>query len=401
MSAGAEDKAPRPALDLWFERVLGDKGPSHFGTGWISGASSVFLGALCVGAVCVLWFPDELSTARFRAAYPLPLLRALIEASIVAGFAAGLLSLALRPRKVLGLTGLGLATAAALLGGGSVPGRSVDDSGLTLGLDWFLLNLFLLALLFVPLERAFARRPQQTTFRNGWTTDVIHFLVSHALVQALSFLILWPATSLTRLWQPEGLQAWVGSQPAWIQFLEILVISDLSQYAVHRAFHRVPLLWRFHAIHHSSVALDWLAGSRLHLVDVVATRGLVLLPLVLLGFAQAPIGAYLVFVSFHAVFIHANLRFSLGPLELLLVTPRFHHWHHAAAEAALDRNFAVHLPWLDRLFGSAYEPPGDRWPEQYGIAGHPVPPGYLGQCLYPLSSRGRGTDEYGSRFGLK
>ncbi len=386
MSGGAEDKAPRPALDLWFERVFGDTGPSHFGTGWISGTSSVFLGALCLSAVAVLWFPDELSTARFRAAYPLPLLRALVEAAIVAAFAAGLLSLALRPRKVLGLTGLGLATAAALLGGGSVSGRSVDDAGLTLGLDWFLLNLFLLALLFVPLERAFPRWPEQTTFRNGWTTDGLHFLASHALVQALSFLILLPATSLTRLWQPEGLQAWVHAQPGWIQFLEILLVSDLAQYAVHRAFHRVPLLWRFHSIHHSSVALDWLAGSRLHLVDVIATRSLVLLALVLIGFAQRPLEAYLVFVSFHAVFIHSNLRWRLGPLEPLLVTPRFHHWHHAAEAAARDRNFAVHLPWLDRLFGSAYEPAGDRWPAQYGIAGHPVPPGYWGQLLYPLAS---------------
>lgn len=384
MSEEPPTGAPRPGLDLWFERVFGDDAPAHLGTGWISGVGSVFLGALCLGAVAVLWFPDELSTARFRAAYPLPLLRGLIEAAIGLAFAAGLLSLLLRRRKVLGLTGTLLAIAAALLGGGSVSGRRVDDAGLTLGLDWFLLNLFLLALLFVPLERAFPRWPGQTTFRNGWTTDGLHFLASHALVQVLSFLILWPATRLAQAWQPGGLQALVRAQPAWLQFLAIVLVADLAQYAVHSAFHRIPLLWRFHAIHHSSVALDWLAGSRLHVADVVATRSLVLLPLVALGFAEGPLAAYLVFVSMHAVFIHANLRFRFGALESLLVTPRFHHWHHAAEDAARDRNFAVHLPWLDRLFGSAYEPSGDRWPSEYGIAGHPVPPGYVGQLLYPL-----------------
>jgi len=383
----SRDDAPRPALDRWFERAFGDDAPAHFGTGWASGVLSAFLGALGLLAVAVLWFPDELSTARFRAAYPLPLLRGLIEAAIGAAFLLGVLSLWLRRRKVLGATGVGLALVAALLGGGRVSGRAVDDAGLTLGVDWFLLNLFLLALVFVPLERAFARSPGQTTFRNGWTTDGLHFLVSHALVQALSFLILLPATRLTRLWQPEGLQALVRSWPFVVQLLAIVVVADLAQYAVHRAFHRVPLLWRFHAIHHSSVALDWLAGSRLHLVDVVVTRGLVLLPLVMLGFEERPLGAYLVFVSFHAVFIHANLRFRFRKLESLLVTPRFHHWHHADAPEARDRNFAVHLPWLDRLFGSAHEPPGDRWPESYGIAGHPVPPGYAGQLLYPLRSR--------------
>jgi lathosterol oxidase len=380
----SSDDPPRPALDRWFERVFGDDAPAHFGTGWASGVLSVFLGALGLLAVAVLWFPDELSTARFRPAYPLPLLRGLIEAGIAAAFVLGLVSLWLRRRKVLGATGVALALVGALLGGGRVTGRTVDDAGLTLGLDWFLLNLFLLALVFVPLERAFPRRPEQTSFRNGWTTDGLHFLVSHALVQALSFLILLPATRLTRLWQPEGLQARVGSWPFVFQLLAIVLVADLAQYAVHRAFHRVPLLWRFHAIHHSSVALDWLAGSRLHLADVVATRGLVLLPLVLLGFDQRPLEAYLVFVSFHAVFIHANLRLRLGTLERFLVTPRFHHWHHAAAPEARDRNFAVHLPWLDRLFGSAHEPPAGAWPESYGIPGHPVPPGYAAQLLYPL-----------------
>jgi lathosterol oxidase len=149
----------------------------------------------------------------------------------------------------------------------------------------------------------------------------------------------------------------------------------------------VPWLWRFHAVHHSSRALDWLAGSRLHLVDAVLTRALVLLPLSVLGFAEGALGAYLVFVSFHAVFIHANVRFRLSAIEPYLVTPRFHHWHHAAEAEARDRNFAVHLPWLDRLFGTVHFP-GDAWPSSYGLTGEAVPGGYLGQLAYPFARRG-------------
>ena len=107
--------------------------------------------------------------------------------------------------------------------------------------------------------------------------------------------------------------------PLVVQFLAAILVADLAQYAVHRAFHQVPLLWRFHAVHHSSRDMDWLAGSRLHVVDAVATRGLVLVPLQLAGFAEPALYAYLVFVSFHAVFIHANVRFSFGALERLLV----------------------------------------------------------------------------------
>jgi len=380
----------RPALDRWLARVFDDAEPTRLGSGWLSGTLSVFLGALALGAVLVLWFPEWLTTPRFRALYPLPLVRALVQGVIAAGFVAGCISMLLRRRKVLGLTGALLSLVAALLGGGGVALPESLDSRPTLGLDWFLLNLFLLALLFVPLERLFPRLPEQSSFRLGWTTDTVHFFVSHGLVQVLSFLILLPAVTVGRFVEPVGLQAAVRALPLPVQLLAAILVADLAQYAVHRAFHRVPLLWRFHAVHHSSRDLDWLAGSRLHVLDAVVTRALVLVPLQLLGFAEPVLYAYLVFVSFHAVFIHANVRFRLGVLEPWLVTPRFHHWHHAAAAEARDRNFAVHLPWLDRLFGTAYLPRG-LWPDRYGIAGDPVPEGYLDQLVYPLRGATEGV----------
>jgi hypothetical protein len=60
-------------------------------------------------------------------------------------------------------------------------------------------------------------------------------------------------------------------------------------------------------------------------------------------------------------------------------------WHHGAAREAIDRNFAVHLPIIDRLFGTCYAP-NRRWPEAYGIAGDPIPEGYVEQTLWPLRS---------------
>jgi len=88
-----------------------------------------------------------------------------------------------------------------------------------------------------------------------------------------------------------------------------------------------------------------------------------------------------VFVSFHAVFIHANVRFRFGLLEQVLATPRAHHWHHAVAP--VDVNFAVHLPVLDRAFGTQHLP-RDAWPEAYGIGGDRVPEGWWPQLLWPL-----------------
>ena len=145
---------------------------------------------------------------------------------------------------------------------------------------------------------------------------------------------------------------------------------------MHRAFHRVPVLWRFHRIHHSADVMDWLAGSRLHLVDVAVTRGLTYVPIYLLGFAEPPLFAYVAFVSVQATFIHANVRFRFGPLRWVLATPQFHHWHHGAEPEAVDKNFAVHLPVLDRLFGTCYLPK-DQWPASYGLADGATVPSWL------------------------
>jgi len=378
----------RPPLERWFERAFGDQQETGFGSGWWSGTASVFLGALALLGVLAFWFPGAFTTQEFRARYPIPLLRALLEGVIATGFVLGALSTLLRRRKVLGLTGMALALGALLAGGGEVPIQSDFDRSLTLGLDWFALNLLLLALVFVPLERAFALRPEQGAFRFGWTTDGAHFLVSHLAVQALSFMTLLPATALAGLlWndgQPSALQGAIRGQPLGLQLLEIVLVADLSQYWIHRAFHAVPALWRFHAVHHSSRRMDWLAGSRLHLVDVLATRSLVLVPVFLLGFAQPALYAYLVFVSFHAVFIHANVRFRFGAFDQLITTPRAHHWHHAVTPR--DKNFAVHLPLLDRLFGTQHLPADQSFPPAYGIEGHPVPEGWGRQLLHPFRS---------------
>ncbi len=373
----------RSRLDAWFARHFGDAEPTHFGTGWFSGTASVFLGGLGLGAVACLHYPELLTQVDLRSRYPLPVIRALIQMVIGAAFLFGLLAALLRTRKTLAATGLFLALSASLLGGADVPIDGAMSGRVYLGLDWFLLNLLLLAVIFIPLERLYPRHADQEVFRPGWTTDTLHFLVSHLLVQATTLLTVLPATVLVEAAGSVRLHQAVQSQPLALQFLQVVLVADLGEYTIHRLFHSVPALWRFHQIHHSSVALDWIAGSRLHLVDVVITRGFTLLPIVLIGFSRPAVYAYLVFVSFHAVFIHANVRFRGGWLERVLVLPRFHHWHHSAEREAIDKNFAVHLPWIDRLFGT-YHMPADRWPKEYGIQGDPVPDGYLAQLAEPF-----------------
>ncbi len=359
--------------------------PTSFGSGWISGVMSVVCGGIGLGAVLCLLFPSLLTVADARALYPLPYIRALIHLFLVAGFVLGVLSLCLRPSKILGAVGVTLTLIAALLGGSQVP---IDDeltNGPYLGLDWFLLNLVFFSIVFVPLERLFAQRPEQPILRKGWRTDLAYFFVSSLLVQVTTVLTLKPAMVLFDGASSPALRATVANLPFAVQVVAILLLSDFVQYWVHRTFHTVPLLWRFHKIHHSAEAMDWLAGSRLHLVDAVVTRALAFVPLHVLGFSNGPVFVYVAVVSLQATFIHANVRFDFGLLSWVIATPRFHHWHHGAEREAIDKNFAVHLPVIDVLFGTAHLPKG-RWPRSYGLAHDSLPEGYVPQLVEPFRS---------------
>jgi sterol desaturase/sphingolipid hydroxylase (fatty acid hydroxylase superfamily) len=371
------------SLDFLFKRTFGDEESTALGSGWASGVLSVLAGAVALGGVLCFQFPEWLTTPAFRSHYSIPLLRRTVQLLLVVSFVSGALSLALRRRKVLGATGIGLCLAASLLGGSSIPLPGRIDAQVGLGLDWFLLNLLLLAAVFVPLERAWPLRPDQSAFRRGWTTDGVHFLVSHIGVQLFSIGALAPAIWLGRRLSHEAWSERVQSAPWAVQFVLIVIVADLAQYWAHRALHRFPPLWRLHAVHHSSRAMDWLAGSRMHPIEALLVRGCVLFSLSCVGFSASAVGAYLVFVSFHAVWIHTNIKGNFAWLEPFLVTPRIHHFHHALEQEAIDKNFAIHLPALDRLFGTRYLPEG-QWPTVYGLGTDWMPEGYWAQLTAPF-----------------
>jgi lathosterol oxidase len=256
-----------------------------------------------------------------------------------------------------------------------------------IGLDWLIVDLLLLSVVFIPLERAAPLDPDRPAIRRGWSADLWHFFVSHLCVQLTLLATTAPALALFRWSQGSALQETVTTLPTLAQLGLLVVVVDLSQYWAHRLFHHVPRLWRIHEVHHSSTQLDWLAASRLHFVDVIVTRALGYIPVFILGFSLEAIQLYTVFAAFHTIFIHANLRWRFRWLEPVLVTPRYHHWHHGAEQEAIDVNFAVHLPVLDRLFGTQHFPRDGSWPKRYGVMGSDVPDQYALQWMHPFRAR--------------
>jgi sterol desaturase/sphingolipid hydroxylase (fatty acid hydroxylase superfamily) len=165
----------------------------------------------------------------------------------------------------------------------------------------------------------------------------------------------------------------------------------LGFYLVHRAFHKVPWLWRFHAVHHSIEEMDWLAAHRVHPIDQILTKGASLIPIFALGFASEPMFLFAVMYRWQALLIHSNVRIGFGPLRWIFASPQFHHWHHANHREAFDTNFAGQLSLLDLLFGTMHLP-GRETPRLYGTD-DPVPGDYVGQLAYPFGwSRGRSHD---------
>jgi sterol desaturase/sphingolipid hydroxylase (fatty acid hydroxylase superfamily) len=360
--------------------------PTRFGTGFISGLLSAILGIAGFGAVLCFRFPEYLTHASLRPFYSLEYLRAIIHVTLVASFLLGSVSAFLRANKTLAVTGIGCTLAASLLGGSQAPIGREATGGSWFGLDFFVLNLLLYSAVFVPLERLFALRASQPVFRRQWVVDLTYFFINSLLIEVLTILTLKPALILFDWARIPSVSATIGSLPLLVQVPALLLTADFTQYWVHRTFHAVPFLWPFHAIHHSAEAMDWLAGSRLHLVDVIVTRGLTYVPIFVLGFSAPALMIYVFLVAVQATFIHANVKWAFRPIRRLVATPAFHHWHHSAERDAVDKNFAVHTPIWDILFGTYYLP--DRWPAAYGLSGRrDVPAHWLSQLAYPFRRR--------------
>lgn len=353
----------------------------RFGTGWFAGFFALLLAALGLCFVVALRWPGLFSTPELAAMEQSVGFRAVIHVLLLASYALALLSLLLRPRKALGFAALGVGLAASLVGADLRP--SGANPGIFFGVDFFAVNLVATGLMFAPLERLFPRRREQRLFRAEWREDLFYFLVSSMMVQLLTFAALAPSQAVVASTGGfTGLRAAIGAQPFALQLVEAMFVTDLAQYWFHRAFHRIPFLWGFHAVHHSAPAMDWLAGARMHFVEIALLRGVTSLPLLTLGFAPAVMQTYVGLVYVYSSLVHANLKGDFNLLGQFLVTPRFHHWHHGLEEEAADVNFAIHFPWLDRLFGTYHFPPS-RWPQAYGVP-EKVPAGYMAQFAYPF-----------------
>lgn len=265
------------------------------------------------------------------------------------------------------------------------------------------LGLVVLGAVFIPLERRWPVR-RQPVLREGFGADVVHFIVDQVLAGAVVTVL---AIQVVPILEPllPNLDHYVHGP---LRLALAAVVGEVLGYWGHRAMHRVPSLWRLHAIHHSSSTMDWLAPNRRHVFDTALGQAASIIPLLAIGLSPPMVTGWFVLRRAQGLFVHANLRWEFPLLRWFVATPHFHHWHHSADPRFYDTNFAGQCPALDWLFGTLHMP-AKEWPESYGLPapGRAIPNGYLARLAWPFqfgvdtveSAQGRGRRRARVRVG--
>jgi sterol desaturase/sphingolipid hydroxylase (fatty acid hydroxylase superfamily) len=238
----------------------------------------------------------------------------------------------------------------------------------------------------VPMELVFPRREGGVS----WTSRA----------RAVLFWLAWvPVTIFTMmlirpLWLQIGVRPLIASlEPAMlprplaitIGALAAAFVGDFFYYWCHRAQHRIGLLWRFHAVHHSVRELSGVAAYH-HVSEELIKILLYSLPLSF--FIDDPLGAPVLgaILGVQGHYLHSATRLNLGPLGRLIQDNRFHRIHHSIEPAHWDKNFGVVTTLWDWLFGTAHFPAKAEWPAT-GVEGAPEPAGVADFYLLPFRLR--------------
>lgn len=199
------------------------------------------------------------------------------------------------------------------------------------------------------------------TLRDGrrrWSAHLMLAVMNTAVVRfAVPFGVYGAAVAAgDRGW---GL-ATLTNAPRPLEFAAAVLLMDLVVYLQHRLFHAVPLLWRFHKVHHADNDFDVTTGLRFHTVSMVLSMGVKMSVAVLLGASPLAVLVSETALNLTAMFNHANIRIPVAldrVLRWFVVTPDMHRVHHSVSPDEMTKNFGFNFPWWDRLLGTYRDQP--------------------------------------------
>lgn len=343
--------------------------------------------SLALGILSIIWVllirnSDIYIIDYLTTIYSVDVIRWIILHFIVLGIVLWSLSFLYHKNKFSASVGMILSISAFVLGGDSDASWSSWEV-LNLWVDWFVISLLVYGSVFMLIEKAFPLREEQPILREEWSLDMKYYLVNHL---AWWIFLIWINHVIQNyLWfiVSDDLQWLFGGMNIVLQLILVFIIADFIQYWVHRAYHEVPFLWKFHVVHHSAPKMDWLAWSRLHIFELFGTRSLILISLVLLWFSEFALNVYIIAINLWVTFIHLNINVNIPYVEKLLVWPKFHHWHHSSDKKAMNKNYASQFSIYDIIFKTAYFE--EKYPKHYGVANNKLyPKTLLEQTFFPF-----------------
>ncbi|GAA3960327.1 sterol desaturase family protein [Allohahella marinimesophila] len=216
---------------------------------------------------------------------------------------------------------------------------------------WFLPGIVALAYLILFLVERF--NPLRVPTRALWPRVVVNIVIT-AVALGVAAITVRPAVEHLLALSPElsfGLLAMM-ELPLALEFVIAFLLFDWSFYWWHRANHRLPLLWRFHNVHHADPDLDVSTAFRFHGVEIAYSAVFRVAQIVLIGPAAWMYVMYELVFQVNTLFHHSNVRLPLRPeriLNRLLVTPRMHGIHHSNFHHETDSNYSTVFSWWDRL----------------------------------------------------
>ena len=232
------------------------------------------------------------------------------------------------------------------------------------------------------LERLRPERPDYRQLDLPLRVETAHFFLNYQFGYALALAL---CTALGSQLEASRVPAlWPARLPIGVQIVLAILATEGISYWQHRLFHRVPRLWRFHALHHRGERLNLVRAGRFHFVDVGAGALFLFVPLVLL---RAPEGILVWTAATQGAFgvlQHANIRMRTPSwLDGVICTPAVHRYHHSRIAGESDANFGTTVMLFDRLFRT-YVRPAAPGPEAVGVENDPLPSGFWRQVVGPF-----------------
>lgn len=189
--------------------------------------------------------------------------------------------------------------------------------------------------------------------RKRWPLNLAITIFNSAMLR-FAFPLLAVGVALWAEVRGLGLFTWLGL-PGWARFAAGLLILDLTIYAQHLVMHRVPILWRFHRVHHTDRDVDVTTALRFHPGEIALSMGLKMGFVVAFSIPASAVVVFEVILNAMAMFNHANIHLPrrLEPIvRALLVTPDMHRIHHSTQRTETDSNYGFNLSLWDRVFGT-------------------------------------------------